>query len=125
MPEIFEIFLIKPSHYDDDGYVIQWWKAWIPSNSLSSVYGLTRDIDARGCLGQGVRVEVNAYDETNTRIPVSAITARIRGNGNRGLVCLVGVQSSQYPRALDLARRYAGELACFDAGRGCPFTCSF
>src|ERR1700722_4461248 len=28
----FKIFLIKPSHYDDDGYVIQWRLSTIPSN---------------------------------------------------------------------------------------------
>ena len=39
----FLVELIKPSHYDDDGYVIQWWRAIIPSNSLSSVYALTLD----------------------------------------------------------------------------------
>ena len=33
----FQVVLIKPSHYDDDGYVIQWWKTWIPSNSLAAV----------------------------------------------------------------------------------------
>ena len=27
----FIIEMIKPSHYDDDGYVIQWWKAWVPA----------------------------------------------------------------------------------------------
>jgi hypothetical protein len=32
----FYLELIKPSHYDDKGYVIQWRRAWIPSNSLSS-----------------------------------------------------------------------------------------
>jgi len=209
----FHVELIKPSHYDDDGYVIQWWRAWIPSNSLSSVYGLTLDLERRGALGPDVELCVEAYDETNTVVPVGAITERIRAAGNRGLVCLVGVQSNQFPRALDLARRfrragvqvaiggfhvsgclamlpqmppdlrealdlgvslfageaegrleriyrdaiagrlepvydfmdelpdlgeqpppflperlvrrYAGELACFDAGRGCPFTCSF
>ena len=36
----FRIILIKPSHYDDDGYVIQWWRSNIPSNSLASVYAL-------------------------------------------------------------------------------------
>ena len=36
----FTIVLIKPSHYDDDGYVIQWRRSTIPSNSLASVYGL-------------------------------------------------------------------------------------
>ena len=30
--QTFHIEIIKPSHYDKDGYVIQWWKAWIPSN---------------------------------------------------------------------------------------------
>ena len=41
---------------------------------------------------------------------------------------LVGVQSNQFPRALDMARplREAGvQVASFDAGRGCPFQCSF
>ena len=36
----FPIVLIKPSHYDDDGYVIQWRRSTIPSNSLASLYGL-------------------------------------------------------------------------------------
>ena len=44
----FVVELIKPSHYDDDGYVIQWWKSWIPSNSLASLYGIANDIAVRG-----------------------------------------------------------------------------
>ena len=32
----FQLVLIKPSHYDDDGYVIRWWRAMIPSNSLAA-----------------------------------------------------------------------------------------
>ena len=43
----FQVEMIKPSHYDDDGYVIQWRKAWVPSNSLSSVYGITLDMMGR------------------------------------------------------------------------------
>jgi len=39
-----------------------------------------------------------------TRVNIPAIIARFRRNGNLGLVALVGVQSNQYPRALDLAR---------------------
>ena len=27
----FQLILLKPSHYDDDGYVIRWWRAMIPS----------------------------------------------------------------------------------------------
>ena len=29
-----------PSHYDDDGYVIRWWRAIISSNSLAAIYGI-------------------------------------------------------------------------------------
>ena len=30
----FHVEIVKPSHYDDQGYVIQWVRAFIPSNSL-------------------------------------------------------------------------------------------
>jgi len=32
----FRIVLIKPSHYDDDGYVIRWYRSPMPANSLAS-----------------------------------------------------------------------------------------
>ena len=209
----FAIELIKPSHYDDAGYVIQWAKAWVPSNTLSSLYGITLDVIDRKLLGEDVTVELNGYDETNTIIPVKDIIKRLTAPGTVGVVCLVGVQSNQFPRAMDLARqfraaglqvaiggfhpsgclamlpelppdlqealdlgitlyagegegrlhefyldalkgemkpvydymkdlpglnnqptpylpevmvrRYGGSVACFDAGRGCPFQCSF
>ena len=38
----FRLILIKPSHYDDDGYVIQWLRSPIPANSLACLYGLAR-----------------------------------------------------------------------------------
>ena len=43
------LVLIKPSHYDDDGYVIRWWRAMIPSNSLAAVYGIAVDCAERQC----------------------------------------------------------------------------
>ena len=107
----FRLVLIKPSHYDDDGYVIQWAKAWVPSNTLSSLYGITLDVIGRKLLGDDVEVVLNGYDETNTVIPVKEIIARLQEPGTAGpqtsgVVCLVGVQSNQFPRALDLARRF-------------------
>src|ERR1041385_7357175 len=47
----FRIVLIKPSHYDDDGYVIRWRWSTMPSNSLASVYGLIKDAIERKVLG--------------------------------------------------------------------------
>ena len=39
-PRLFHLVLIKPSHYDDDGYPIRWIKAAIPSNTLACLNGL-------------------------------------------------------------------------------------
>ena len=100
----FHVELIKPSHYDDDGYVIQWLKAWIPSNSLASLYGLTLEAKEQKALGDDVDIRVHAYDETNTVIPLKRIIRRMQRNKGEGLVCLVGVQSNQFPRAMDMAR---------------------
>ena len=40
----FQLVLIKPSHYDDDGYVIQWMRAFVPSNTLAVLYSLGGDV---------------------------------------------------------------------------------
>lgn len=101
----FVVELIKPSHYDDDGYVIQWAKSWIPSNSLACLYALAQDIAARRLLGADVDIEINAYDECHTVIPVKKIARRIAA-ADAGLVCMVGVQSNQFPRAVELARQF-------------------
>jgi hypothetical protein len=101
----FVVELIKPSHYDDDGYVIQWWKSWIPSNSLACLYGIATDLAERRALGPEVAIEIRAYDECHTVIPIRRIIRRIK-DADAGLVCLVGVQSNQFPRAMDLAARF-------------------
>ena len=102
----FQLILIKPSHYDDDGYVIRWWRAMIPSNSLAAVYGIAADCAERQVLGPDVAIDIAVIDETNTHIDVPALLAGLRRHGNFGLVALVGVQSNQYPRALDIARPF-------------------
>src|SRR5579872_5826627 len=99
----FCLLLVKPSHYDDDGYVIQWMRSPIPSNSLASLYGIAKDCAERGVLGPDVKLEIHAFDETNTRIRPDRLAAMIRAAG-AGMVMLVGVQSNQFPRALDIAR---------------------
>ena len=102
----FQLLLVKPSHYDDDGYVIRWWRAMIPSNSLAAIYGIAADCAERQVLGPDVGIDIEAIDESNTRVDVPALIARLRRNGNFGLLALVGVQSNQYPRALDIAREF-------------------
>ena len=98
----FCLVLVKPSHYDDDGYVIQWLRSPIPSNSLAVVHGLALDCARRKVLGDDVELEVHPLDETLGRIRPKRIASLIE-SADSGLVMLVGVQSNQFPRALDLA----------------------
>lgn len=103
------LVLIKPSHYDDDGYPIVWWRTMIPSNSLAALYGIARDCAERRVLGDAVVISVHPIDETNTHIVPAKIARRFRRSGRRVLIGLVGVQSNQYDRALDLAREFRAE----------------
>ena len=50
-------------------------------------------------------IEIEAYDECNKIIDVKAMAKRIKAGGG-GFVGLVGVQSNQFPRAVDLARAF-------------------
>jgi hypothetical protein len=102
----FQLILIKPSHYDDDGYVIRWWRAMIPSNSLAALYGIAADCAQRQVLGPDVSLDIDAIDEMNARIDIPRLIARIHEHAGFGLVALVGVQSNQYPRALDIAQPF-------------------
>jgi hypothetical protein len=106
----FQLVLIKPSHYDDEGYVVQWLRSSIPSNSLAVMYTLAADAAERQVLGPDLPIDISACDETNTRVNIREIVALIHRYGGLGMVGLVGVQSNQFPRALDIARplRQAG-----------------
>jgi hypothetical protein len=64
----FQLILIKPSHYDTDGYVVQWLRSTMPSNSLAAVYSLACGAAERGILGPDLPIDVIAIDETNTRV---------------------------------------------------------
>jgi hypothetical protein len=99
----FHVEIIKPSHYDDEGYVIQWFRAFVPSNSLACMFGIVRDCQQRQVLGDDTEIVIHAYDECHTIVPVKQIIARIK-SGAGGVVFLTGVQSNQFPRAADIAR---------------------
>ena len=86
--------------------MIRWWRTLIPSNSLASVYGLAADCAERRVLGDDVAIDIDVIDETNSRVKIPRLIRRFKRNGNFGMVGLVGVQSNQYPRALDIARPF-------------------
>ncbi len=102
----FQLVLIKPSHYDDDGYVIQWARAIIPSNTLAVLYSLGRDAAERAVLGPDTAIDIVVIDEINRRVKVDQLLSQFRQHGGFGLLAIVGVQSNQFPRALDIARPF-------------------
>src|SRR5689334_6537576 len=104
-PKGFLLVLIKPSHYDDDGYVIQWIRSAIPSNTLAVLNGLALDCAERKVLGDDIPIAIDLYDETNTVIPVASVIRKMKGYAS-GMVGLVGVQTNQFPRAVDLAEQF-------------------
>ena len=112
--QAFHVVLIKPAHYDDDGYPIQWLRSAIPSNTLACLNGLAIDAERRSILGPDVQSQIHTFDETNRRIRPEKIISMISKRGGKALIGLVGVQSNQFPRAVDIARPFlkAGLPVC-------------
>ncbi len=105
-PPVFHFVMIKPTHYDDEGYPIQWFRSAIPSNTLACLNALAEDARRREVLGTGVDIRLHTFDETNRRIRPDRIIRTIREAGGKALIGMVGVQSNQFPRAVDLARPF-------------------
>jgi radical SAM superfamily enzyme YgiQ (UPF0313 family) len=99
------VVLIKPSKYDDEGYVIRFWKGVLPSNTLNVLHGLTVDVARRRVLGD-IEIRVDTFDETTEKVPVKKIVGWARQPATKLVVGLVGVQTNQFPRALDLGRQF-------------------
>lgn len=101
--KIFHLVIIKPTHYDDAGYPIRWFRALMPSNSLASINGLALDCRERKVLGEGVDIRIHTLDETSMRVDPWRWIRMVKRDRARSLVAIVGVQSNQFPRAVDIA----------------------
>jgi radical SAM superfamily enzyme YgiQ (UPF0313 family) len=102
------VLLIKPSKYDDDGYVMRFVRGVLPSNTLATLAALTERVAERGELGP-VRVRLRSVDEHVSRVDPARLARRYRRRGGRLVVALCGVQTNQFPRAADLAREFRAE----------------
>jgi hypothetical protein len=56
--KVFHLVLIKPTHYDDEGYPLQWRRSTIPSNALACVNGIAEDCRDRAILGEDVDIRI-------------------------------------------------------------------
>ncbi|HXV61302.1 MAG TPA: radical SAM protein, partial [Vicinamibacteria bacterium] len=98
----FHLFLVKPSKYDDEGYVVRHWRGVLPSNTLACLHGLTEDVRQRGLL-EDVDLKVHLIDEAVQKVPLRRMIRLNQRSGDRVVVSLVGVQTNQFCRATDIA----------------------
>jgi radical SAM superfamily enzyme YgiQ (UPF0313 family) len=104
-----KVVYILPSRYDEEGYVLRFWRGVLPSNTLCCLKSLTCDLVDSGELGDDVALSVEIYDDSVQRVPVERIIRQSRRQGAQLLVGMVGVQTNQLPRATDLALEFRGE----------------
>ena len=104
MTQPLKVVIIKPSKYLADGYVERFRWGFMPNSTVPYIRSMTPSI-----IGE-VPVEVHAIDEyVHTDVQYMSLLNRPREG--RTLLVLVGVQSHQFHRALD--------LAAFARRRGC------
>jgi hypothetical protein len=117
MARALRVVIVKPSKYAEDGYVERFRRGFMPNSTLLHIRSMT-PASVEGC-----PVDVHAFDEYvegDLRY-----LSFLRGDDDcRTLVALVGVQSHQFQRALDLAAyaRASGVENCIIGGPH-PMTC--
>lgn len=100
-----DIVLIRPTNYTDDGYPIRMRVGVIRSNTLTQMGTLARNLSHYPFF-RNLPVTVRLVDEAIQRVPVNDIIRRSGAPGVRTIVMIVGVQSSQFPRAQDVASSF-------------------
>jgi hypothetical protein len=98
--------MIKPTRYDADGYPVQWLFQPVPANSLACVNALIDDCRKRQVLGEHVDIRLHVFDECSARVNPDKLIKMIEQDAARAFVAMVGVQSNQFPRTVDLARPF-------------------
>lgn len=98
------VLLVKPSRYDEQGYLLRFHRGALPSNSLAALYSLSEAAFQTGVLA-GLQCEVHAFDEVTWRYRVSpkSLVAKYLDGNTTVVVGLVAVQTNQFPRSRDLA----------------------
>jgi hypothetical protein len=110
------VVFVKPSKYAADGYVERFRRGFMPNSTLPHIRSMTPER-----LG-GLKLELHTVDEYVHAAPDYFELLR-KADETATLLALVGVQSNQFHRALDLAA-YARKHGCMAViGGPHPMTC--
>ncbi|HUP79571.1 MAG TPA: hypothetical protein VM260_13550, partial [Pirellula sp.] len=90
------VVVIKPSKYTERGYVERFRRGFMPNSTVPYIRSMTPEIVGK------THVEVHSIDEY-VHCNLDYLSLLRRESGWQTLLALVGVQSHQFQRALDLA----------------------
>ncbi|HVC44008.1 MAG TPA: radical SAM protein [Candidatus Binataceae bacterium] len=104
------VYFIKPSRYDEEGYV-QFYRFGVqPNNTLTVLKALNESYNRRYSVERNVYLDTVIWDEICDGIvspeTIDAIKEKAQEDGVELVMGLAGVQSNQYPRGRDLALQF-------------------
>src|SRR5579864_1777265 len=107
------VYFIKPSRYDDEGYV-QFFRYGVqPNNTLTVLKALNEGFNQRNSAKRNVYLETVIWDEicdgAVSPATITAIREKAAQDGVELLIGMAGVQSNQYPRGRDLALQFVAQ----------------
>jgi radical SAM superfamily enzyme YgiQ (UPF0313 family) len=107
------VYFIKPSRYDEEGYV-QFFRYGVqPNNTLTVLNALNEGFNQRNATKRNVYLETVIWDEICDGVispdTIKAIKEKAAEDGVELLVGLAGVQSNQYPRGRDLGLQFVAQ----------------
>jgi radical SAM superfamily enzyme YgiQ (UPF0313 family) len=104
------VYFIKPSRYDEEGYVLFYRYGIQPNNTLTVLAALNDTFNKQNSARRNVHLDTILWDECCDGVvspeTIKAIKEKAREDGVELLVGLSGVQSNQYPRGRDLALQF-------------------
>src|SRR6202051_1543571 len=107
------VYFIKPSRYDEDGFVQYFRYGVHPNNTLTVLAALNDEFNRHFSGKRNVHLETIIWDEICDGVispqTISAIKEKAHEDGVELLIGLAGVQSNQYPRGRDLALQFVAE----------------
>ncbi|HXW85331.1 MAG TPA: radical SAM protein [Candidatus Binataceae bacterium] len=107
------VYFIKPSRYDEDGYVHVFRYGIQPNNTLTVLKALNEAYNRKFSAERNVYLDTVIWDEICDGVvspqTIVAIKDKAREDGVELLIGMAGVQSNQYPRGRDIALQFVNQ----------------
>jgi len=107
------VYFIKPSRYDDEGYVQLFRYGVQPNNTLTVLKALNENYNRNYGAKRNVYLDTVIWDEICDGVvspeTIKAIKEKAQEDGVELLIGMAGVQSNQYPRGRDIALQFVAQ----------------